>query len=109
MEMDKSVMSSMKNYGKGYAPKGIPGLNLGKKDGSETSPNKRGGSQGIRKTQEIHNPTIKPRLAKKSDDKSSGQSNPINRGDDNKKRYTPTKQPVQNSNNGTPKPTRFIC
>lgn len=102
----KHAMSSV-GYS-GTAPKGVIALSPKGAKSSNQPASKRNGGNGVRRTEDTKPGKWTGRLVKKSDDKSSGQSLPINRGNDNKKRYTPTPQPDQFSNNG-PRPTTFIC
>lgn len=93
-------------YSGGYAPKGLEALNKGKtKSEMIVSKNKAVKSGG----EMWKAPNAKPRLQKKDDDKSSGQSMPIKSGDDNKKRYNGIEQPTQYSNAVGPKKTKFVC
>lgn len=90
----------MKGYGNG-APNGVPKL------ATQTNETHAKAMKGRRESGKIfkspgrrHGGTVQ--------DQSSGQSLPISRGDDNKKRYTTNVQPEQYSNANTPRKTKFV-
>lgn len=97
-----AVRDGQKKTGKGMTPN-VPGL-TGKGGSKDMAPKKFAKSQG-------GDYYKKPKEAMSlgtHKDMSSGQSLPIKKGDDNKKRYSGTVQPEQYSNACGPQKTKFV-
>lgn len=91
----------MKSYGNG-APNGVPKL------ATQTNETHAKAMKGRRESGKAFKSPGR-RTGNTVQDQSSGQSLPINRGDDNKKRYhAGTPQPEQYSNASTTRKTKFV-
>lgn len=97
----------MKYSGKA-TPAGVDGISMGKNGKGLSTPTKvmKGPREAGEKYKKPGNLTLRGKNAK---DMSSGQSNPYKGGDDNKKRYAGVPQPMQYSNEATPRKTKFVC